>query len=225
MPTPQSIKNQVDSIVGYLVEIGLASDQNFAYRRDVADGFVEVTFPQAKHVSVALRDRPYSEIYEHLIRERAYTAKLPDGAIVQMMYLFDDVTLRSHRLAFFPAPHLEEFQNNPDIYLQDEIYADVVARSIVPFPLRFDYDSQDNIHQEVEHPKSHLTLGQYENCRIPVTAPLTPFWFTDFILRNFYHTAFLSYADLLPKCGEVFGNSITLVEKRVVHLQIPLGVV
>ena len=190
MPTPRQIKKQVDEIVGYLVEVGLAGDQNFAFRREVAGGCVEVTFPQAEHVSIALKDRAYSEIYEHLVQERAYNAKMPDGALVQMMYVFVGEMLQRHRLAFFPAPHLEEFQNNPEIYLEDEIYADVVARNIVPFPLRFDYDARDGIHQELVHPKAHLTLGQYENCRIPMTAPMTPFWFIDFILRNFYHTAF-----------------------------------
>jgi hypothetical protein len=57
---------------------------------------------------------------------------------------------------------LEEFQNNPDVYLEDELYADVIAKCNVPF--------------------SYLTLGHYENCRIPVTAPLTPHWSIDFIL-------------------------------------------
>ena len=225
MPTPGNIKRQIDAIVRYLVEIGLAGDQNFAFQREVTGGLVEVTFPQASHVSIALKDRSYNEIYEHLSLERAYNAKMPDGALIQMMYLFAGTTVQRHRLAFFPAPHLEEFQNNPEIYLEDQIYADVISRSIVPFPLRFDYDARVGSHQEVHHPKSHLTLGQYEKCRIPVTAPLTPFWFTEFILRNFYHTAFLSYADQLPTFKENFGETILPAEKKVIHIQIPSGVV
>ncbi len=225
MPTPEEIKKQIDGIVGYLVEIGLAEDQNFAFQRKVARGRVEVTFPNAEQVSIALKDRAYSEIYEHLVQERAYNAKMPDGALVQMVYVFDDSTLRRHRLAFFPSPHLEEFQNNPDIYLEDEMYADVVARNIVPFPVRFDYDATESIHQELVHPKSHMTLGQYENCRIPVTAPMTPFWFIDFILRNFYHTAFNRFAEKIPPGGGSFGESIRPAERGVVHVAIPAGTV
>ncbi len=223
MPTPEDIKKQIDGIVGYLVEVGLAGDQNFAFRREVTGGCVEVTFPQAKHVSIALKDRTYHEIYDHLVQARAYNAMMPDGALVQMMYVFAGGKLERHRLAFFPAPHLEEFQNNPDIYLEDEIYADVVAKSIVPFPVRFDYDSRDGVHRELVHPKSHLTLGQYENCRIPVTAPMTPFWFIDFILRNFYHTAFDRYAEKLPPPGTSFEKSILPAERGVVHVVIPGG--
>lgn len=221
MPTPVEIKRQIDGIVRHLVEIGLANDQNFAIRRNLEGNYVTVTFPQAEHVSVAMKDRAYSEIYEVMTQERAFTVKMPDGALVQMMYLFAGNLLERHRLAFFPAPHLEEFQNNPDIYLEDDIYADVVARNIVPFPLRFDYDSRADVCREIEHPKSHLTLGQYENCRIPVSAPLTPCLFIDFILRNFYHTAFHRYADRLPRYDEIFTESIFISERNLVHIQIP----
>jgi hypothetical protein len=223
MPNPDTIKKQIDGIIGYLVETGLASDQNFAFWRDLAGGRVEITFPQAEHVSIAMKDRAYRDIYSHLAQERAYSVMMPDGALVQIMYVFYEGTLERHRLAFFPAPHLEEFQNNPELYLEDEIYADVVAKNIVPFPLRFEYDAREGVYKEVEHPKSHLTLGQYENCRIPLTAPMTLYWFIDFILRNFYHTAFHRYADQLPRSDEVFDESIVVAERRVVHVYIPTG--
>lgn len=221
MPTPDQVKKQIDGIVGYLVETGLADDQRFAFQRNQGGGLVEVTFSGADYVSVALRDRTYDEIYRHLAEARSYNVRMPDGALIQMMYRYSNWTLQSHRLAFFPSPHLEEFQNNPDIYLQEEIYADVVARNIVPFPLRFDYDVQENSHQELLHPKSHLTLGQYQNCRIPVTAPMTPIRFADFVLRNFYHTAFIQYADGLPTFSESFDESISLSERNVVHVVTP----
>ena len=54
VPTPEEIKKQIDGVVRYLVEVGLAGDQNFAFRRELAGGCIEVTFPQAVHV---IRDR------------------------------------------------------------------------------------------------------------------------------------------------------------------------
>lgn len=220
--TPKDIHQQINGVVSYLVEVGLAGDQNFAIQRQSA-GSVEITFPHAGHASIALKDRGYAEIYEHLVHARAYNARMPDGALVQMMYIFKDGTLQRHRLAFFPAPHLEEFQNNPDAYLEDEIYADVIAKNIVPFPIRFDYDVRDDVHEELLHPKSHLSLGQYERCRIPVTAALTPPCFIDFILRNFYHTAFHRYADRLPRHCHCFEECILPAERDVVHVMIPNG--
>ena len=218
MPTPNQIEKQINELIKYLVETGLADDQQFAFQRSGRDNLVQVTFDKAEQVSIALRDRSYSQIYQNLTQERAYNVKMPDGALIQMMYAFADGTIQRHRLAFFPAPHLEEFQNNPDIYQDDEIYADVVARNIVPFPVRFDYDGRDSHHRELVHPKSHLTIGQYANCRIPVTAPMTPFWFIDFILRNFYCTA---HAAELPAQQGVFIESILPTERGVIHVVVP----
>lgn len=222
MPTPHQIEKQINELIKYLVETSLVDDQQFACQRSGKNDLVLVTFDKAEHVSVSLKDRAYNEIYQDLAQERAYNAKMLDGALIQMMYTFADGTLQRHRLAFFPAPHLEEFQNHPDVYQDDEIYADVVAKDIVPVPVRFDYDVRDGHYRELVHPKSHMTLGNYENCRIPVTAPMTPLWFMDFILRNFYHTAFVRRADGLPAQHGSFAESIFPSERRVVHVVVPV---
>ncbi len=221
MPTPNQIEKQINELTRYLVEKSLADAQCFAFQRSIRGGFVEVTFQNAEHVSIALKNLPYKEVYEHLVQRDAYNVKMLDGALIQMMYSFADTTLQRHRLAFFSAPHLEDFQRDPDIYLYDEIYSDVVGKNIVPFPVRFDYDARIDHHQELVHPKSHLSLGQYEHCRIPVTAPMTPFWFIDFILRNFYHIASARYADGLPAQGGPFEESILPAERDVVHMVVP----
>ena len=217
MPDPNETAEQIHAAIGFLVEKGLADNQRTAFRRSLGNGIVEITFEGANHVSVALRDRAYSEIYRHLSETRAFNAKLPDGALLQMMYRYSNNLLESHRLAFFPSPSLDEFQNDPEIYLEDVAYADVVARNIVPFPLRFDYNDLGT----VDHPKCHLTLGQYERCRIPVTAPMAPLTFIDFLLRNFYNTAFVEYAEALPTHTQLFDETIRPSERNMVHVTIP----
>lgn len=222
MPTPTAIKMQIDELVGYLVKVGLANDQNLAFMRQGRGNAIEVTFPQAEHVSYAMKDRSYTEIYQHLTRERAFTAKMPDGALILMRYLFHNSVLQQHSLGFFPSPHLERFQNAPEIYLEDELYADVVAKNVVPFPFRFDCDCRDDVAKPIEHPKSHLTLGQYENCRIPVSSPVTPFCFVSFVLRNFYHSSHTKYADDMPYFAAGFEETIAPEERGLVHLQSPV---
>jgi hypothetical protein len=222
IPTVRTIKKQIDELIKDLIKSGLSDDQNFPFERTVTGDSVEITFPGAQHTSVAMEDTSYAEIYARLKKERAYIIRMADGALIQMMYIYRKGELEQHRLAFFPSPHLEEFQNNPEIYLEDEIYADIVAKNIVPFPIRFDFDVRKGIHKELGHPKSHLTLGQYKNCRIPVSAPLIPFHFIEFILRNFYHTAYNKYCDGLTQCtNEIFDNSIVATEKGIIHVQIP----
>ena len=218
MSTPNHVEEQINKLLSPLVENSLIDDLNVAFQRTARNGHKVITFPGAEHIQEALRNKPYKEIYQRLAQKRAYNAKMLDGALLQMMYRFDGDTLQRHRLAFFSAPHLEEFQNNPDINLENEIYADVATKNIVPFPLRFDYDIRD---QGSTHPKSHLSLGQYKNCRIPVSAPLTPFWFVNFILRNFYHTASSQYVADLPARGQGFPESINSKEQDTIHVIVP----
>ena len=220
MPTANRITDQLNERIGRLVALGLADRFQMGFQRQ-SGSRIEITFPNAARVSVSLRNVEYTEIYRLLVRGRVYNVKMLDGALIQMMYEFSGDALQRHRLAFFPAPHLHEFQNSPDVYLEDELHGDVVARSIVPFPLRCDYDVLEDRHVDVAHPKSHLTLGQYEHCRIPVSAPVTPHWFIDFLLRSFYHTPSRRYADEMPPAGATFDDSISPAEQRVIHLMIP----
>ena len=221
MVSVNQTKQQIDLLVRFALEKGLADDQRFSVQRGPSQGLSEVTFDGAENISLALRQLPYTDIYHHLTEVRAYNIKLLDGALVQMMYRYFNNALQSHRLAFFPSPHLDEFQNNPDIYLEEVFYADVIARNIVPIPFRFDYNSQDTLEPARPHPKCHFTLGQYGNCRIPVTAPITPLKFADFVFRNFYNTAFEKYAEDLPKDSGSFEESIRPPERAILHIAIP----
>ena len=221
MPTVNQTKKQIDDIVRGWITTSLIDDQRVAFQRRIGGGVIEVTFEGAAQVSIALKNRAYDEIYQQLVEARAYNAKMLDGALVQMMYRFSNGRIRNHRLAFFPSPHLEEFQNTPDIYLTETPNVDVVARNIVPFPLRFDYDAQGGGKQRGPHPRCHLTLGQYENCRIPVTAPMTPDRFADFIVRNFYDTAISPRNAILPSFGKSFPESILPPERKLVHVVAP----
>ena len=221
MPQPKQVLRQINNRISRLVELGLADHQQLAFLRGTGRR-VAVVFPNAEHMSVALRNIDYREMYRLLVRERAYNIKMCDGALIQMMYDYSNQALLRHRLAFLPAPHLDEFQNAPETYIEDELHGDVVTRNVLPVPLRYDYDAREGRHRAVEHPLSHLTLGQYERCRVPVSAPVTPSWFIDFVVRNFYHTDARCYADEMPPGGAVFGESILPEERRVVHVQIPV---
>ena len=222
MLSPQKVCTHIKQLLGYLVETGLSSDQNYPFVRKGNNNIVEVTFPQSEYLSIPPKNYNYAEIYENLASERAYITKLPDGALVTMRYLYNAKRLERHSLGFYPSPNLEEFQNSPDIYLEDVMYADVTARNIVPFPIRFDFDCREEVFTPVDHPKSHLTLGQYQNCRIPITAPLTPYCFISFLLRNFYNTAFKKYSEQLPFFPEEFENSIHPEELKIAHFQVPV---
>ena len=219
MLTIRQVVAQINSSIASLVELGLADRQSVAFER--AGQVSEVTFRGASQTSVALRQRSYADIYAQLIQAGAYNARMLDGALIQLMYTFSHGSLTRHRLAFFPSPDLEEYQSSPEAYWNDEIFAYVVSKHIVASPIRFDFDVSDARHKAVCHPKSHLTLGQYDHCRIPVSSPLSPIQFFGFIARNFYRTNLDSYTQHMPGARLSFGDSILESERAVMHVVVP----
>ena len=216
--TPQQTLKQVRELTEALVGLSLSNEQNFPSTHGDPNKLFEITVNNAASMSIALRNVAYRDIYRELEQERCFNFKMLDGALVSLRYRFRARAIYEHSLAYFPSPDLEHFQNDPELYLGDEIFADIIARNIVPFPVRFDFSADAKKFVEIHHPYSHLTLGQYENCRIPVSSPLSPLGFGGFILRNFYNTAFRKYSDEIPVSALAFGKTITANEQKIPHL-------
>lgn len=218
MANAQEVYKQINNLTIKIIESGLCDDQNFPYLHKNKNGNDEIGIVGSN--AIALKNIPYSEMYRNLLKERLYNIKMLDGALIGLQYRFNKNDLISHRLTFFPAPNIEEFQNEPDWYLNDELYVEIVNRNIVKTPLRFDYDNTDAF-ISVIHPKSHFTIGQYENCRIPVTAALTPSQFIRFIIRNFYRHEKNIFPEFKCDKDNLFNDSITEDERMIIHLCIP----
>lgn len=216
---PNAVKIELDKVISLLVKHGFADRFNFTSVRNISGGEISVEYSGMENISIALKDLPYSDSYTELVRRNQYTLKLLDGAILQIMYRFDSAgKLIKHRLCFMPSPFNDEFQNEPEIYLDDIIYAEVVDRRILPVAIRFDFDPESA--KDVHHPHSHFTMGQYKNCRIPVVSPLSPSTFVEFILRSFYNTAFVDTANIFDMDLSRFEGTITPAERNRLHLSI-----
>ena len=186
--------------------------QNFAIQRNN-----RVSFSDDLNISAALKNNvAYDVLYSEMDKNNAFNMKLLDGALVQLMYEFDDNGLSKHRLAYLPSPVLLAFEEAETEYLDDELYLDIIMKNIVHIPIRFDYDKDCAC--SVEHPASHLTLGQYKNCRIPVKSPVEPALFFDFVLRNFYHSLYTGDFQAEIRCKFNFEESIDTEEKKLIHL-------
>lgn len=180
------------------------------------------TLGDLKSTSIALKNIPYADIYNDLNENEQFHMKLPDGGLLLFQYKFKPGggQLVKHRLAYFPCPILPTVDEAPELYKRDSLYADIVLSRIVRFPIRFDYDP-DNYKVQV-HPHSHVTLGQFENCRIPVASPVSPNSFLLFVLRNFYFLLYQCNRNMFEKrmagCGAV--RCITPAETAIAHLVI-----
>ncbi|WP_454857553.1 DUF2290 domain-containing protein [Promicromonospora soli] len=206
----------ITNITTKLVETGLVDDQNFPVTRE-HNGVDVVTYPNANG-SLVLGQSSYRDLYELQYAEDAYNLRMLDGALVQMSYEFRGSQIETHRLAFLPSPDLLEYQNDPELYLGEWAYADVVGGQALPVPIRLDFDGRPGVARNLVHPVTHLTLGQYQNCRIPATSPMTPGLFLDFIVRHFYTGMADPGAHFDLDFANGFDSSITDDERRLIHL-------
>lgn len=214
------IRNQIEMLTSDFISLGLSDEQKFPALKELGKHLFEISLASGASGKLIYKGRRYSEVYDFVLSSGFYNIRMLDGAIIQMIYRVEEEVLVSHRLSFYPSPYLDEFQNSPEVYEMDEVYADVVDKGVVPFPLRFDYDSSEDVVKEIEHPVSHLTLGNYIGCRIPVSSGLYPHEFLSFILRNFYNTAFVKYADNLSVFDSGFDCSLFPQEHGIPHLKV-----
>jgi len=218
MASRDEVAAEIRDLTSKMIEVGLCVEPNFpsmaTYPSD--EGAVEeVSISGLEEASAALRNRPYRETYEVLRGKRAFNMRLIDGALIQLRYRFRDGELLKHVLSFYPSPDLLEYQNDPEVYETDVLFAEVIMKDIVTTPVRFDFDSASA--EDYVHPASHFTIGQYRNCRIPVKGALTPYRFLNFILRAFYSTAYHQLCSNWPGNAPDFVASVTDRESSDLH--------
>jgi hypothetical protein len=139
------------------------------------------------------------------------------------MYYVSGNILERQRLAFYPNPNVERFQDNPDeyeeLYFGNTLFTNISEKKVVVFPVRFDFDKDITKFVEFDHSYSHLTLGNYQNCRIPVSGPISPNRFMLFVLRNFYFDKFIECFDNSDfRCDLAFDNLLTKDERTLIHI-------
>ena len=216
---------QIQKLTSKLIELGLVIDQCFPSIKELDNSQkleVNISGIKSDSTSIFLKKIPYRTMYHKLVESRFYNIKMIDGALIQMQYIFSNDSIERHRLSFFPNPDVYLFQNYPELYLENELDIRFVC-----VPLRFDFDNSINnngvsVAQPIIHPVSHLTIGQYTNCRIPVSSALTPYQFIEFIIRNFYNTNNDSFTDYLDKWDKCFEACIFEEEKTLINISIPV---
>lgn len=225
----KEVFTQIQKITYKMIESGLAIDQCSPSIKELYNpqrDEVNISGVQLDGRSIFLKKIPYRKMYYELLAGRFFNMRMIDGALIQMQYMFCNNGIERHRLSFFPNPDAYPFQYCSDTYLSDELYSDIVDIRSVCVPLRFDYDASINddgkmVAKPVVHPISHLTIGQYKNCRIPVSAALTPYQFVEFIVRNFYNTDTEIFTNCLEKWNKSFEVSLFDEEKSIINISLP----
>lgn len=183
MKKKEKVFEEVRKVTQELIRCGLAEEYNPPVIKNN-----DIVWGNYKDISVYLRNMEYAAIYSEIEKSHNFNAKLPDGGMLQLMYRFDGrgTNLLSHRLAFYPSPSYEIYQNDAELYDADYIYGDILNKSVLPVIIRADY-SNEAADSDIHHPYSHVTLGEYKNCRIPMDRPVSPMQFVKFIMEHFYY--------------------------------------
>lgn len=144
-------------------------------------------------------DLSYQELYDLIIKRQDYNFIMPDWWIFQYLYSFDKSdNLVKHRLAYYPKLQeiqywewdLSDFESE---YYKEDLVVEQSYKNKIVIPTRFDFDCSEDNFIEFDHSYSHMTIGWFKNCRITVDKPITPFQFTNFILKSFYNCVYLEY--------------------------------
>lgn len=183
MKEQEKVFRDIRKVTQELIRCGLAEEYNFPVMRNT-----DIVWENYKDISLYLKNLEYTVIYEEIEQGHNYNMKLPDGGMIQMLYRFDGLgaELQAHRLAFYPSPSYEIYQNDAELYDADYIYGDILNKAVLPVVIRADYN-RTAVRSKMHHPYSHITLGGYKNCRIPADRPISPVQFIKFIMEHFYY--------------------------------------
>lgn len=226
MTLPLQIQKDINEMMRALIRNALVNAQHFPVIRGKVDRECAIGFENDDKISLSFGLDKYEDIYDRLLDNQVYSMRLLDGGLVQISYSFSSAIMTQHRLAYYPNPHADR---DGDLYYDCEesenIALMLLQRNVVRFPIRFDYNFDEKLFMPIEHPRSHLTLGNFECCRIPVSSPMPPIDFMRFIIRNFYRLPGVPSVEILPSSSvSALPRTIDALEQKEFHVDIARSV-
>ena len=176
---------------------------------------VEITHENKSNESNILYDRhlPIETIMDILLENKEYNLLLYDRSIIKYQFVISNGKISKERLIFIKKHNYlwtKDEINKKDI---DDFGTDWFQEEIsIPIVIRIDYDDEN--YEDIIHPITHMTLSNYEECRIPMMGAVTLYNFVNFVLNFFYN-------DTL-NCSSVFEEpdiTISQNEKKRLHFE------
>lgn len=199
-----TVKSEISCLISQLIQSKLCIGQQFPSVKNIGGKFcVGVLNNRSKFF---FKDHTSEVIYEDIISSQSFSLILIDGAIIQFLYTFDKEQVFSHRLLYLPKPMSLAIQEDRDLQL-------LKNKPLI----RIDFTDEGN--EEFNHSITHMHLDNYEDCRIPVSAPVGPRAFMYFILRNFYRSESENFFNNHKRdLGTSFSATITDNESEEMHI-------
>ena len=217
--TPISLLHELDNFLTLLHQSEIAKSTTSNVVKRGPAGFQRITWATNTAVPGSLFRHKSATVaeYREWLDWQGYSAVLFDGSFIQMSYDFDYSGLIGHRLLYFPCPFdvdmaLLEVLTLTEVieHYQDLEVAEVKLRS----PVRFDFELGSTA---PGHPASHMTF-QWSYSRVPVTGPVSPGHFIQFVFRNFYPNMWNAHAFIRDWPRYRFERTITPEELDLLHM-------
>lgn len=91
---------QIQQLTVDMIESGLCDAQNFPSLKQSPGGITEIGISSVEN-SIFLKNISYCEMYTELLNRKHYNLKMIDGALITLLYRFQNNDLVAHRLSFF----------------------------------------------------------------------------------------------------------------------------
>lgn len=224
MTLPLLIQKDINEMMIALIRNALVNAQHFPVIKGQVERDCTIGFENDDKITISFGLDKYEDIYDRLLDNQVYSMRLLDGGLVQISYSFASAKMTRHRLAYYPNPHVGRDEDSYcDCEESESIALMLQRRNVVPFPIRFDFNIDEMLFVPIEHPRSHLTLGGFECCRIPISSPIPPIAFMRFILRNFYSLPGVLSTDILPSSSvSDLPRTIDPLEQRELYMDLAL---
>ena len=152
-------------------------------------------------------------IMKELLQNQQYSILLYDRSLIQFEFIIENDIITKQRMLFIKR-HNKIWDKEEIVSisaLQDVDFFDYFFESEgIPTMIRIDYDQENS--RDCVHPISHMTLSNYETCRIPIKSLMSC---TKFVLMILYHFYDLKIED---KFDDIVENTITENERNMIHL-------
>ena len=179
------------------------------------DKIVEISRSGRENESNILYDKhlPIEKVMDTLLERKEYNILLYDRSIIQYEFIIEDGKIIKERLIFLKKHNYlwskEEIIDKDMYNFEIDWFEEELG---IPVVIRVDYDI--NNHIDIVHPITHMTISNYDECRIPMMGSLSLYNFINFIL-NFFYNDFLNFKSNFEE------NDITITEneKKRVHFE------
>ena len=215
MATSRLVKNILRDIEQTLTELRskeLWRDERSPSQKPTSGNKMEISFSGKNDKSSIVYDNHItsSDMIDTLVKNHQYNILFYDKGFIQAEFIVDGNKVIKERLVFmkkhnkiWDAEEIQDFESN-DIDWFSEAFG-------VPIMLRIDHDPDE--HVDGDHAATHLTLSNYESCRIPMKGIVSFSEFVRFVLFHFYNIKLD-----LPVWRFDDSDTITELEKKMIHM-------